>query len=227
MSQYVGDFGTPTLTVPTFDGSTVATLSVVDPTGEATAVPVEIVGDKGHWKATSAYELTMPGEWLEHWTVTGTGKGSRTYVRTVDAQPVAPPGHGSHATTAQFYAYTGDDGPRPAALSLLLRRASLDVNRVLVTAVYTLTDADPNDAMRTIADVLADATCEQACYRIENGQESGINAGYHSVAIGSVNLTRGYTGAGSGAEGDKFSPQAWQILVDAGLTAQPAYTTAG
>jgi hypothetical protein len=71
----VGDFRTPTLTVNPFDGTTVATLSVVAPNGTATAVAVASSGGGASWAATAPYEFTAEGVWVERWTVTGTGKG--------------------------------------------------------------------------------------------------------------------------------------------------------
>lgn len=218
MTENVGDYARPTLSVSPFDGTTVATLSVTDPDGTVTAPSVSSSGGGATWTAAS-YQLTKAGIWVETWNVTGTGAGRQSYTRSVEPQPaVAPAVPNSYANTQDFYDITGDDGPRPDSLAQLLVRASRDVDRTLLTAVYDITDAATLTALK-------EATVEQAAWRIENGQETGINAGYHSVQIGSVNLTRGYTGQGSAAVvGTEFSPQAFVILQLAGLTGHAPYT---
>lgn len=210
----VGDWVRPTLAVTPSDGTTVAVLTVTDPDGTVTAPTV--TGGPADW-ASPSYQLTKAGQWIETWTVTGTGAGSESLVREVEPNPAPTDAiPGSWATTQDFYDWTGPNGPRPTSLPQLLRRCSTDVNRVTRATVFDRTDADVLAALR-------DATCEQAMYRDTTGQPDGINPGYHSVQIGSVNLTRGYSGAGSGANDDKFSPQAFVILQDAGLTGGAPY----
>lgn len=231
MTVDVGDLASPQLTVSPFDGTTAATCAVShDGTAIAGSPFTGATADSGATWTITPYVLTAPGEWIETWTVTGKGRGVASLVRTVEAQPAAVQYPGSYASSAQFYGYTGAQGPRPDSLGLLLRRASRDVDRALITAVYSLTDytRDSTEANpRTVADALAEATIEQACSRIAMGQEDGIAAGFHAMQIGSVNLTRGYTGAGSAAVNDTFSTAGWQILVNAGLTGRPPFTSAG
>jgi hypothetical protein len=118
-----------------------------------------------------------------------------------------------HATASDWDTYIGT--ARPTNLTALLRRASLDVDGELVAAVYYSTDADVRAA-------LAEATCEQAVWRKTQGMSSGIDAStYSAVAIGSVSLARR---ASDDATRGSFSPQAFQVLQNAGLTGQAPST---
>lgn len=72
----VGDWRTPTLTVSPADGTTLATLAIVAPSGTSTPLAVQSSAGGTLWTASSAYQLTAAGIWVERWTVTGTGKGA-------------------------------------------------------------------------------------------------------------------------------------------------------
>jgi len=131
----------------------------------------------------------------------------------------------AYSTVEQFSDYpvagSGDRGLTEVEAGGLLWRASRDVDRALLTAVYDATDEDT-------ATALQQATCEQADWRIAQGQENGIGAGgVHSVSIATVQISKGYTGSGSAAMRDMFSPQAYTILQLAGLIGQAPYVTAG
>jgi len=217
MTAYVGDYVRPTLTVTPFDGTTVAVLTVTDPDGIETTPSVTSSGGGTTWTATS-YQLTKAGEWYELWTVTGTGAGARTYTRAVEPQPEpSAPLPGSYANTQDFYDLASPSS-RPANLVTLLRRCSRAIDRALLTSIYDQTDA-------AVVTALKEATVEQAEWAEANGWSEGINAGYHSVQIGSVNLTRGYTGQGSAAVvGQELSPTAFTILQLAGLTGHAPIT---
>jgi len=216
MTENVGGLARPQLTVDPFDGTTVATLTITDPDGTQTT-PTTSTADSGATWTAPSYTLTKAGEWIETWVVTGTGAGSASYVREVEPNPApSAPLPGSYANTQDFYDWTGPDGPRPTSLVQLLRRASRAVDRALLAKVYDVTDA-------TVIEALMQATCEQAAFYEATGMADGINPGYHSVQIGSVNLTRGYSSAGSSANDDKLSAQAFAILQLAGLTGGAVY----
>lgn len=134
----------------------------------------------------------------------------------------------TYATPAELADYPVEDaGPSgtAAAMGALLWRASRQVDRVILAATYAV-DEDGAATEAAIIEALRLATCEQACYLVATGAENGINPGYHSVQIGSVNLTRGYSSAGSGAEESKFSREAFTILQLAGLTGQAPLSVA-
>lgn len=105
----------------------------------------------------------------------------------------------------------------PAGAARLLARASRDVDRALLCARYTVDDTGaPTDPK--VVDALREATLEQAAYRIETGDDTGVVTGGGSAAIGSVNVTRTAPGAaGSGTVG-VLGEQAHEVLMLAGLT---------
>lgn len=104
----------------------------------------------------------------------------------------------------------------PANAEQLLRRASRQVDRILLTSVYDAADAD-------VIQALSDATCEQVLYQLGIGNSAGIEGGYSSVAIGSVKLDKGSSGGGGNGD-SRFSPEAFTILQLAGLTGHEVQT---
>lgn len=127
-----------------------------------------------------------------------------------------------HATEQQLEDYPVTV-PAGVSAALLLTRASRDVDRALLAAVYDVDD----DGVATDVDVLAalrDATIEQVAGMIESGDRTGTGAAppTSSFSIGKVSVVRGGQGAGgSAAQASRIGPlwpQAWQILQQAGLT---------
>ncbi|WP_018223889.1 hypothetical protein [Salinispora pacifica] len=122
----------------------------------------------------------------------------------------------AYATEAELAAYPVTV-PSGASAALLLTRASRDVDRALLTAVYDATDADVIAALR-------DATCEQVAGMIAAGDITGTGAmpPTASFAIGKVSVVRGGQGAGGSSQQARkvngLWPQAWQALQAAGLT---------
>lgn len=217
MTLNVGDYSAPTLTVSPFDGTTVATLTVIDPEGAETSLTPTTADAGNHWTAP-AYQHTRSGEWVERWSVSGTGAGRESIIRYVEPQPPAPTLADSYATTADWYDQMGSTGP--ANLRVLLRRASRDVDSILLTSVYDITDPD-------VASALMRATCEQVAFRLARGETDGMPTGVQSVAIGSVQLSRGYSTGKGESDVNRFSEQAFQILRNAGLTGHAPQTEAG
>lgn len=208
MAYEEGDWTVPELTVDPYDGSTVATLDVVDPGAVATPL-TPATTDGGHtWKAPS-YQLTAPGEWVERWTVTGTGKSAERRVLLVAPEPTdAPSGQRVYATTAD-YARALHAAP-PAGSRKALAEASRAVEDMLFTAVYPVDALGmPTDAEHIAA--LRDATCAQA----EDAKA------YASRLTGSFTIGRLQVSKRPPAAVSKEryrSPRALQILRDAGLT---------
>lgn len=226
----VGEFAAPTLVMnpDVSDGSTDVVLTVTHRGAGGvvtTLTPSVSLDSAGHWSA-DPYELTEPGEWVETWVITGAGEGTAQNVRYVD--PDMPlTATGSYATPDDYAEYVGAAGPRN--LQLLLRRASRQVDSVLLTAVYALTDVtNPNTSpVRTVADELRDATIEQVSFLLERGYTNGLPTGFQSVAIGSVQLSRGYSGAGGDSNALPFGEIPFSILRNAGLTGQAPQTEVG
>lgn len=222
----VGEWVTPTLTasdVSLINGSTTVTLAVTGPDGVAITAPTVGAPVSGVWTA-SAYQVDAPGAWVELWTITGSGEGAATTTRYVDPIPPAPDYSDSYATSEDYANVIGEAGP--ANLPLLLRRASRQVDSVLLTSVYDLTDTGSRPG-RTVAQELAAATCEQVAFLLARGFDQGLPTGFQSVAIGSVQLGRGYSGAGGDSNALPFGDIAYGILQRAGLTGQAPLTEVG
>lgn len=124
----------------------------------------------------------------------------------------------AYATEAELAAYPVTV-PSGASAALLLTRASRDVDRALLTAVYDVDDnGDPTNT--DVIATLRDATCEQVAGMIAAGDLTGTGAmpPTASFAIGKVSVVRGGQGAGgSSQQARKINglwPQAWQALRD-------------
>lgn len=202
------------LTVDPADGGTVAVLTVISPLGVSTLPTVSGTLGNTAW-ASTPYELTSAGEWLERWQVTGTGKSKKRAVLRVAPDPfITPSGARVYATTADYAAHLVATTPAGARRALL--EASRDIEKLLLCAVYPV-DANlkPTDAEHIKA--FRDATCMQAEYLRENSDEFGVGAAqYHQMSIATINLTRAYGQSGSAAPG-RYSARAIDRLQAAGL----------
>lgn len=214
MTYEAGDWQIATLAVSAHDATTAATLTVVSPSG-VTSTPAVSTPDTGASWTAVGYELTAPGEWVERWVVTGTGKGSERRTLLVAPDPTAlPSGTRVYATTTD-YANALRAAP-PSGSRLALAKASAAVDDMLLTAVYDVDDDDmPTDAAVIVA--LRDATCAQA----EDARKYATEAA-GSFSIGSVSVTRA---APAKLRPEEYrSPRAWGILQRAGLTGTAAWT---
>lgn len=118
----------------------------------------------------------------------------------------------AYATVEQLDAYLGY---LPKNANRLLDRASRDIDRVLLCAVYDGTD-DTTTALR-------DATLEQVAYQLEQGNMSGIRHGLQpgvptGASAGGVDLSRGQSVGGATASLPLLGEQAYAVLQRAGLT---------
>ena len=117
-----------------------------------------------------------------------------------------------YATTAQYATSPLTDG---TTTDQALVAASLDVDQLLTTAVYD-TDEDGLPTDQDVADAIRDATIAQAQHAASKGDPANVGAGAITQAsIGSVQFTR--RGATGGEVPGRYSPQAQQILGQAGL----------
>lgn len=126
-----------------------------------------------------------------------------------------------YATRAQLVAsvYVPSTVTVPAdpEATRLLGRASRRIDTLLLRAVYEVDDNDvPTDT--AVAEALREATCAQAAWWLELGDESGAAAQFQTVGVGSLNLGRGYTGGGSATgPAQTTSAAAVEVLQQAGL----------
>lgn len=121
----------------------------------------------------------------------------------------------AYATVEQLEAYPVVV-PSGVDAELLLTRASRDVDRALLTAVYPVDDDGlPTEAAHVVA--LRNATIEQAAGMIAAGAYPGAQQPSGGFTIGKISMQRGVDTVERVARGQLYS-QAWQILQAAGLT---------
>jgi hypothetical protein len=94
----------------------------------------------------------------------------------------------AYATAAELAASdflpTGISAPTGGDAARLLSRASRIVDTLLLRAVYDVDD----DGMPTdtgVVTAVRDATCAQACWWLETGDEAGVASGLNSISVGS------------------------------------------
>lgn len=139
-----------------------------------------------------------------------------------------------HATEAQLATWTGTAAPANAAV--LLRSASLLVDRALIGAIYT-TDTAGKATDATVLGALADATCAQAATWATLGIDptagaAGATAGQVvSKSIGSATITydrpstaRSAAGSARADAAVTLTDEAVQILANAGLLTTRVWT---
>ena len=121
----------------------------------------------------------------------------------------------TYATEPEFTAWLNPE-LLPNGAARLLRDASLEVDEMLLTAHYRV-DHDGNPVDPKIVEALRDATCAQADYRDEHGDEAAIIQGDETLSLGILSLG-GRKGSASKEAGlPQHSPQAVRILRLAGL----------
>ena len=121
----------------------------------------------------------------------------------------------AYATEAELTAYPVIV-PAGASAALLLTRASRDVDRALLCAVYDV-DANGVATDATVIAALRDATCEQVAGMIAAGDLTGTGAAAPSsgFTIGRITVQRGgSTGQPQARKIGPLWPQAWQVLRD-------------
>ena len=139
-----------------------------------------------------------------------------------------------HATEAQLATWTGTAAPANAAV--LLRSASLLVDRALIGAIYS-TDTTGVATDATVLQALADATCAQAATWATLGIDpTGGPAGASSgqvvaKTIGSARIEYDRSSTGRSTAGSAradaavtLTDEALQILANAGLLTTRVWT---
>lgn len=122
-----------------------------------------------------------------------------------------------YATRTELVAYAPEGVTVPAdpEATRKLTSASKVIRRATRCAVYvTDTDGYPTDT--AIRQAFRDATCAQAVWWLETGDETGAAGQWSSVSIGSVNLSHGQ-GSGVASNGQQLAPQADTELRTAGV----------
>lgn len=121
----------------------------------------------------------------------------------------------TYATVDEFTTWLNTE-PLPEGAARLLRDASLEVDEMLLTAHYRVDhDGMPTDPKVVAA--LRDATCAQADYRDEHGDEATIIQGDETLSLGILSLGGRKSGASKESGLPQHSPEAVRILRLAGL----------
>lgn len=121
----------------------------------------------------------------------------------------------TYATEAEFEEYLNPD-PVPSGAARLLRDASLEVDEMLLTAVYRV-DHDGMPVEPQVIEALRDATCAQAEFRADYGDElEALNQG-ESIKLGPISFGGSFSSGPNPQPLPRFAPKAIRYLRLAGL----------
>ena len=116
-----------------------------------------------------------------------------------------------YATLADLAAYAPADIqpelPSGAEATRMLTSASMTIYRATMTAIYQ-TDSTGLPSVEPFITGFRRATCAQALWWLETGDELGQVGQYSSVSIGGVSLSRGGKGDVTTVNGVQLAPQA-------------------
>lgn len=208
----VGEMVTVTTLVPTFDGTTAASLTVTTPDGDEEH-PVATTPDSGNtWNAPVEY--SQAGVWVFKWVITGTGAKTEYSQAAVAPSPLEVPPGPQYATSADLAAWLGT--APPVGADRLLVQASRAINDALLTAVYPIDDAgNPTDAAQIQA--LRNATCAVVEWWLETGDELGASGDWQSASAGDVSISKSTTGTTTQVSTSSLPARAWGELTRSGL----------
>lgn len=180
----------------------------------ATSSGILDVGDSSNYSYPWTVPATVaPGDYLVTWTGTGGQNGSTvlayTQALTVAAISSGLPAPGVYATCAQYQAWSGDITTPEQLVLTNLQRASEDLDRALMGAVYAVNaSGQPTDAM--VIDVFMRACCAQAQYLIADNDPAGMKRIYSQTSIAGVSATRAKDAQAPSMP--PLAPRALQIL---------------
>lgn len=116
-----------------------------------------------------------------------------------------------YATLADLTAYApaevASELPTGAEAVRLLTSASMTIRKATMTAIYQ-TDSTGMPSTEPFITGFKRATCAQAVWWLETGDELGIAGQYTNVSAGGVSLTRGGRGDSTTVTGVQLAPQA-------------------
>ena len=144
-----------------------------------------------------------------------------TYAQAVTVAAIASgvPAAGVYANPGQYLAWSGDSSTPEWIVLVKLQRASEDIDRALMGAVYPVNaNGMPTDPM--VIDVLMRATFAQAQWLIGDNDDSGLKRQYLSTSVGGVSQTRAASMAA--LEMPPLAPRALSILHVSGVVPSAA-----
>ncbi|QIK64152.1 hypothetical protein G7068_13795 [Leucobacter viscericola] len=121
----------------------------------------------------------------------------------------------TYATDTDYASWL-DVKEAPEGAARLLRDASLEVDEMLLTAIYRV-DHDGAPTEPHVIEALRDATCAQAEYRAEHGDEATITLGDVPVSLGPLSIGGRSNSKTDGTALPQHNPVAVRILRLAGL----------
>jgi hypothetical protein len=123
-----------------------------------------------------------------------------------------------YATADDMAAYTGTTAPANA--DALLAKASRFLDSSVFRLCWYQADGDGLPTNALVVAAFRDAVCAQAAWWDELGDSTGaMGAGWGSVQIGSVNLSRSVTNvAASASPARQIAEEVWDVLRSPDLT---------
>jgi len=126
-----------------------------------------------------------------------------------------------YAAVADYVTWSGDQITPAERVTWLLTRASEDVDRALIGAVYPV-DANGMPTNATDIQTFKDATCAQVAFRLELADDTGAASRNDATSIGGISIHRA---AGTAALAlPPLGPEALKILHLAGAVGVAAMT---
>lgn len=121
-----------------------------------------------------------------------------------------------YATLADYQTYTGQTPP--AGIDASLAHASEHLDAEVFRLCWYEVDGDGYPSNPVVREAFRRATCAQAQWWEETGDELGTAAHWGSVAIGSVRLSRPGSSSGSTSAEPVVAPRVMQALRSPDLT---------
>lgn len=126
-----------------------------------------------------------------------------------------------YATVGNYRTWSQDAITPDARVTWLLARASEDIDRALIGAIYPV-DANSMPTDPTDIQTFQDATCAQAAFRQDMSDDTGAASRNDSTSIGGISIHRA---AGTAAQAmPPLGPEALKILHLAGAVGVAAMT---
>ena len=183
--------------------------------GPPAAGPLAAPDITGIGEATYQYRWyppasTAPGDYEAVWSAAGPD-GTLTISQgiTVVPVPAESPSPGLYCTLAQYRDETTDLATPDFVIQRHLRRASDEIDRALLTAVYPV-DADGMPTLAAHIALFMRAAAAQIEFMIANNDPANVKPQYASTSAGGISQTR--TPSAQGGVMPRLAPAAASIL---------------
>ena len=161
-------------------------------------------------------DTQTPGTYIVTWTGNrASDSESVTMQQVATIAPVLAPAPlpGNYCTVAQYQGWSGDYSTPNSLVQIKINRASEDLDRALVMAVYAVDGSGmPTDPW--LINVLVRACAAQVQYLFASNDDAGVKREYLSTNVGGVAVTRA---PGQQSSLPVISPRALSIMRVAGI----------